>query len=543
MPKITIPLARTTTARGPAYTIGSSGKDEQLINAFVESASNSSLESKSLFVTKRQGSANSTSIGTTPRVLRNCGALGPLFIAGSGQNLYNSSATSLGVIGGFPQSGSACGGIVGTKNVIAFPAASSGWYLWDDAISTNFPTFTGNRTAGSPVISGIADTTGIYSGQAVTGTGIPASTRVLTVDSATQITLNANATSGAGTGTTITKEAVAKILSANFPDGFCAFMEYIDGFFLADHQSSAKIFNSKRNDPATWAAADSITLDYGAQLNRPIAISIFRNGITIVVGCNDSTVQHFRIGQNTTGTILSRVLELNKSGMVLQSLYPAQIGGSLYLLAASGSSSGDKALYRISGNDWQKISDNNWTAVFSSLGASVLGPMENGFKTLAFIGNQTAVNGVAFDPTNGQFGVISTPTAVLSTEMLNFTRASLSNFVQWSSSTGGLWTDSTAAFSMVIQIQPQVINAGHGFTVNSASLLADNQSSGSSTFETSADGGATWVTRGSFSLTENQKEIHRCGFYKNSCSLRITDSGNNPWRGEAIILDVEPAVT
>lgn len=65
---------------------------------------------------------------------------------------------------------------------------------------------TGNRTSGSPVITGLSvdATAELAAGILVSGTGIPAGTRVLSVDSATQITLTANASSGAGTSTSLT---------------------------------------------------------------------------------------------------------------------------------------------------------------------------------------------------------------------------------------------------------------------------------------------------------------------------------------------------
>lgn len=60
----------------------------------------------------------------------------------------------------------------------------------------------GNRTNGSPIIDTLADTTGFAVGMPVSGTGIPAATTILTVDSSTQITLSANATSS-GTATVV----------------------------------------------------------------------------------------------------------------------------------------------------------------------------------------------------------------------------------------------------------------------------------------------------------------------------------------------------
>jgi microcystin-dependent protein len=58
----------------------------------------------------------------------------------------------------------------------------------------------GTRTNGSAIITGLSDTSKMKPGYFVGGTGIPASTTILTVDSGTQITLSANATAS-GTST------------------------------------------------------------------------------------------------------------------------------------------------------------------------------------------------------------------------------------------------------------------------------------------------------------------------------------------------------
>lgn len=53
---------------------------------------------------------------------------------------------------------------------------------------------TGATTNGSAVVTGLSDTSALWKGMRVTGTGIPATTNILSIDSATQITLSANAT-------------------------------------------------------------------------------------------------------------------------------------------------------------------------------------------------------------------------------------------------------------------------------------------------------------------------------------------------------------
>lgn len=92
----------------------------------------------------------------------------------------------------------------------AFKSAPSIPYEYE--IFTPPANFTGNRTSGSPIINSIASTANLQAGQAISGTGIPASTFILSVDSNTQITMTNNATSGAGTATVITPTAVTSAL-------------------------------------------------------------------------------------------------------------------------------------------------------------------------------------------------------------------------------------------------------------------------------------------------------------------------------------------
>jgi hypothetical protein len=70
-------------------------------------------------------------------------------------------------------------------------------------------TQTANITAGSAVVTGLSSTTGMTAGMLVTAaSGIPANTRILTVDSATQITLTANATASGTPALTIASEDI-----------------------------------------------------------------------------------------------------------------------------------------------------------------------------------------------------------------------------------------------------------------------------------------------------------------------------------------------
>ena len=73
----------------------------------------------------------------------------------------------------------------------------------------------GKRTSGSKIITNLSSTTGLLSGQAVTGTGIPAGAKIDTVDSSTQVTLTLAATSGTATVTTLTFQTVIINITLN----------------------------------------------------------------------------------------------------------------------------------------------------------------------------------------------------------------------------------------------------------------------------------------------------------------------------------------
>jgi autotransporter-associated beta strand protein len=85
----------------------------------------------------------------------------------------------------------------GTAAVAVTKTGTGTWALFSTAI------FTGNTTNTSAVISNLTTTTGLAVGQAVSGTGIPAGAFILSIDSATQITLS-QAANQTNTGVSLT---------------------------------------------------------------------------------------------------------------------------------------------------------------------------------------------------------------------------------------------------------------------------------------------------------------------------------------------------
>lgn len=110
----------------------------------------------------------------------------------------------------FIEKGEPLTGLVFKTGTTAAVGTTNWWYgLWshDTAAVPHISsivaqTVSGARTSGSPTITG-SGYTGSLKGRLVTGSGIPASSRIVEVTSTT-LTLSANATSGTATATTLT---------------------------------------------------------------------------------------------------------------------------------------------------------------------------------------------------------------------------------------------------------------------------------------------------------------------------------------------------
>lgn len=467
-----VPLAPSATARGYAKRIGPAEKDAQVINGLFEVSTNPLLGTKSVYVTKRPGYTVGPSLGGDARIFKHYSS-GFAVISAVGTTVYSDS-TSIGTTAAALNANTnlvVCDAVIGGVYVLGFVDASgAGWFVYSNAISTNFPTFTGNRTSGSAIISGIASTTGIYTGQAISGTGIPASTRVLTVDSGTQITMTANATSGAGTATTITKEAIAKIIDADYPSGANS-MEFLDGYFFVGTGASGRIYQSAINDPSSWAAADFISADYcgdGIRFIFKVQNYIAAAGVT-------TNVQYFYNNGNPSGSVLSAAEHLNVIGLCLTSR-PVYVGQLAYCTASSwvtGSGADDNQFFcQLSGvNQYGRLLDDYWNGILNDNNMHYVGTAKIGNKYLVILCGTTATSNVVYDPATGVPSIFTFSAALFSSfnSMLSITGAR--EFV-WS--TTSVFTDYGAPYPCVIQTEPLDLADGNGATDNRIELLADN---------------------------------------------------------------------
>lgn len=534
-----IPLAQNPSARGWAKSIGTSAKDAQVINGFVEIAVNPALGRKSVCVQKRAGSTTGVvTFGSGVIYLKYYGALVNAAYATSSA-LYSSAGTNLGTLTAAPAGENnyiVAEAIIGSVGVSAFVTTDgAGWFIYSDAATSNFPTFSGDRTSGSPNLENVASIAGIYPGQALSGTGIPANTRVASTTGTTVVMTN-NATSGAGTTTTVTKEAVSKIIDAQFPTANS--MAAMDGYFFAG-TSTGTVYQSAINDPSSWASGDKTNADVSGDGAR----FIFRHQNYIVVAGNVGTIQYFYNNGNSSGSVLSAADNLTVSGISLAN-QPVPFHDGAYCLAATGSETTSSpgrnyGLFRLTGaNTYQQISDNIVSGTILDESMTRIGHAEIGNKSIVLVHSAADTTMVCYDPTAQKFTFLSMDSAITSSFGSVFTKAGASTAFAWA--TGNTWTDSSSAYTLTIQTEPQDMAGGLSTTDTQAILLADTESSGTASLDTTDDDYTNWVSKGSFDMTAARKEVWALGWHRGPRAYRVQHSANTNFRGQMLRIKHTP---
>lgn len=537
MPFHAIPLAQTATARGWQKSVGTSAKDAQVINGVFEVSTNPLLGTKTVSVSKRAGSAVSgTTMGSGVVVSKYYGnELGALLFLSNG-DLLTASATDLGNVGAVPPEATnlmLSSTMIGDVEAIAFNANNFGWYLFSDAQTDNFPTFSASLTSGQATIVGISSTTGIYDGQLLSGSGIPASTRVSDVLSSSTVLMSDTATQS-GTKT-VTKEAVAKITDAQYPTAPVGGIVILDGYFFTAENGT--LYQSSINDPSAWATADVTAADYGSD-----RISfLFRIGQHIVAAGVSGANQYFYNNGNQTGSVLSAAKNLVFEGLIF-SCQPVPFGLYQYCIAHNVGANAQRGLYRISGiNSFERVSDDVWSSVITDLSLSRIGTAHIGTKDLVLIHSSTQNPCVAYDPSTGMFSFIQTPSAITSAHSLGgyFTRASSNNKMGWAS--GNTWTDDDGTnYTLTIQTEPQDMAGGLDTTDTWVDVLADVESTGTTTLSVSDDDYQSWTTKGTFDMTKVKKRVNALGLHS-ARAYRITHNANTGFRGQLLRVNHVPS--
>lgn len=166
---------------------------------------------------------------------------------------FGTTSSSLGAITGVATGISET--FVGTAPTLLISSSdNTAWNTSSDAV-TGALTFTGD-THTNTTIDNISSTTGLVVGQLLTGSGIAASTRIASIDSATAITVD-TATTATAAGVTITRAILGKIIDADFPGNasltLAGTFAHMDGYAFI-MTTDGRLWASDLNTGSGWTA-------------------------------------------------------------------------------------------------------------------------------------------------------------------------------------------------------------------------------------------------------------------------------------------------
>lgn len=235
---------------------------------------------------------------------------------------------------------------------------------------TTHATPTGNTTSGSAVVTNVSSTTGLYPGEPVSGTGIATGSVVVSVDSSSQITLSANATSSE-TGTSLiiyhaNYDVFAYLSSGSVAQSFTAWTNNTtratdlarqDGVYVLSGSANKKYVGTVRlssNTEVTDSVTKRFLWNYYNQRTRTLAKYETTNYWTYATlnwrylnGSSANRVE-FVLGLDEHPVTFRVLLTLNgyvSAGIGLDVNAPTSPPGLLSYISNAGGTAGAEAFY------------------------------------------------------------------------------------------------------------------------------------------------------------------------------------------------------
>jgi hypothetical protein len=229
-----------------------------------------------------------------------------------------------------------------SSSVLMKASDGTGWYYTFGA--KDVLTYLGFTSSGLLTVSTIADTTGIYPGQLITGNTIGAGARVSTVNfAASTITLTVANTANS-TGAILTKEPIAKILSANFLTTGTHISAFAvkDGFHFYT-TDDGYLNNSDLNTFLAYQATGRVAVQ--ASPDPAVGVAVQKNAV-VAFGLNTKEV--FQNAGNAQGSPLQSVPQMTEYVGCLDQRSITQIEDEIFWV--SSPSEGDVGVYRMAGD-------------------------------------------------------------------------------------------------------------------------------------------------------------------------------------------------
>jgi hypothetical protein len=573
MPEVRIPLVGSFNTRGPhaAYnTAITLGKDQFFRNCMFDVVKNNVTQTANVYCSKLYGYTTGYVAGDGTYDLGyeviSSDFSGNTWVissfAASPSSVDPSQATGSkilcmrpGVVGNTSM-GIATGGVIhmtetiigGVKTFLMTSTDGTGWFLAKDSITTNntsinvAATFTANTTSGNAVLSNVSSFAGRYVGQALSGTGIAAGARILSMDTGgSTITMTANATAN-GTGITVTAERLAKIIDTDFPSDVIGPFACLGGFNFVMTENG-RVYNSNLNSIISWTAGDYIPTNFYPDDGR--------GGVWVVssriAAISSGSFEWLYNAGNPSGSPLSASSELNFPIGGINSRSVCQIDGMFFWI--SSLQSGSCSVYTLNGFSPVELPSSQLSALLGSLLLSEGQPFPICMTSFKYGGKIYLLIGgsFAFDLENkiwSYWGVDNRlphrTTGIYDTLGFQRTRGDIYG-VSGSGSvnlftTGSIIDGLAFGGNLIIRSQRSDLGTGNRKTVEYYELDSDVQSSGTATLEVSDDDFQTWTTIGTFDMTRVNPRIYRGGSWKGGRAHRLTHSANTPFRASTLTI-------
>ena len=543
--------SRTMDSGASTYTYSSTTtKDQRFVNAIPTKVSTAATGATSYYVAKRPGWAlhSTPSAGNKGKAITYWPDLTFIISAfGDTNSTIYANTSSLGAITGEARSMDYAR-LGDTSYILIRSSDSTGWMI-TTPFSAPATTFTADTTNTSPILTNVSSTVARYPGQAISGTGIPAGTRILSIDSATQITMSANATATNST-VTITHEILQKIIDTDFPGN--ASRSLVGNFVILDdyafiQDNTGRIYNSDNGNFLSWTALNYIVTTSYPDLGR--GLIKYKNTI---MALGSTSVEFFRNVGNELGSPLERVEQYQiKLGCTGSRAYTAA-GDTVAWLA--NTTDGGLSVYVLDGFQPKKVST-----------AAIEQQLQLSIATVVANGESCYMNGFKF---NGQTFVsvtVSNNTFVycLETDLwhemggatvfwhnITGTATTTRNIYAISATdTGGkilkidpsslVYQDDSVSYNMIVQTSKVDGNNSMRKWLPQLRLIGDQAASTNNvSVSWSDDDYQNFSTARTIDMANADPNLKACGSFKRR-AFKITHAGNAACRLEALELYIK----
>lgn len=386
----------------------------------------------------------------------------------------------------------------------------------------------------------------MYAGQAITGSGIPANTKIATVTSATAITIT-NAATATAAGVSLTKTPIAQILSSNFPTtAVGAFVSLNGRSFIMT--TSGRIYQSGLNDVTTWAADGYVPTDLIS--DNGVGLALSRNRIIALSSLGAEVLQN--VGNPSGSVLVSDQAQAFAGGARRGSSgrYTSCIAFDGYRAAWISVDGGNLACVRLLDDNGVRIVSTE--PINRVIRGSTLSPSISLFgaygQSFVHVGGDSVPLNLIYSIDNDEWLDLGFSTKLIMSGGARPDAVTSAVIAVSATATDGLvytldesvFQDNGSNYAWTVTTENYSINSGEPFIITHIDLISDSQSSGSATLSISEDDYANFLPLGDFDLTQAIKRIDGCGQFPSMVSFKLTETANRGFRGQALVVYWQP---